>query len=176
VEVDGRPAGDAPLVGPLLVGPGHHALKASREGADPDTRELDAVSGQKLAITLAPRARVTTATLRVATKPPGSNLTVDGKFAGVAPWQGTLEPGGHEVRAERKGYEKARLELVLTAGQEREVTLELAPTPKGLPVYRRWTTWTPVALVLAVGVVGAGVGGWYATHPSPDDHLDFRAH
>jgi tetratricopeptide (TPR) repeat protein len=33
------------------------------------------------------------------------------------------------------------------------------------PVYKKWWLWTVVVGVAAAGV-GAGVGGWYATHPS----------
>lgn len=174
VEVDGVAAGRTPLDGPLLLSPGHHLIAAVREGEEPAKKELAVISGQRVEVTLAPQRRVTTATLSVHSKPPGAELFVDGRFAGREPWSGTLEPGGHEVRAQLAGHEMARAELVLTAGQSRDLLVELAPLPPPTKWYKRWYTWT-LAGVLVAGAVGAGVGGYIATHPGPDLAIDFRA-
>jgi len=167
LEVDGRLVGETPLAGPLLLAGGHHQLRASRDGYDPASQEIDVVSGERVEVALSPKlkARVaTTAQLSVASRPPGAELSVDGKAVGTVPWTGTLQPGGHELRATLKGYHVAKQEAVVIAGQDRAVTLDLVAIPPPPPWYKRWYTWTVVSLLVAGGV-GAGVGGYYATHP-----------
>jgi hypothetical protein len=168
VDIDGRSRFETPLTEPVLLGPGHHVVHATREGDEPADKEFEVVSGERVevALTLTPKPKVpTTARLSVATRPPGAELIVDGKLAGREPWAATLDPGGHEIRATLKGYEKSRTELVLAAGQERALTVELVPLSPPPKWYKRWYTWTAVAVV-AAGAVAAGVGGWYATHPT----------
>jgi hypothetical protein len=176
IEVDGAAAGKTPMDGPLLLGPGRHAIEARREGQDPDRKEIDVVSGQRLTVALSPTVRPTTAKLTVSSQPPGAALSIDGHFAGREPWAGTLDPGGHEVRAELAGFEKARMEVVLTAGQERAVTVELSKVTPSTKWYKRWWVWTLVGGVVAAGAVAGGVGGYIATHPGPDLAVDFHAH
>jgi hypothetical protein len=174
VEVDGRLVGETPMSGPLLLPSGHHVVRASREGYDSASREIDVVSGEKVEVALSPRLKakvVTTAKLSVSSRPGGAELSLDGK-AIANPWSGTIDPGGHEVRATLKGYEKTRTELVLSAGQERALTVELTPLPPPPRWYKRWYTWTIVA-VLVAGGVGAGVGGYFATRPTFDQTISF---
>jgi hypothetical protein len=167
VEVDGRTLGETPLAGPLLLAGGHHVVRASREGYETAVQELDVVSGEHVDIQLAPKLKqkvATTARLSVTTRPPGAELSVDGKLVGKEPWSGTLQPGGHELRASLKGFHVAKQEAVVIAGQDRAVLMELTPVPPPPPWYKRWYTWTVVSLLVAGGV-GAGVGGYFATHP-----------
>jgi hypothetical protein len=174
IEVDGRLMGETPMSGPLLLPSGHHVVRASRDGYDPALREIDVVSGEKVELQLSPKLKAkvpTTAKLSVMSRPAGAELSLDGKSI-ANPWSGTVDPGGHEVRATLKGYEKARTELVLSAGQERALTVELTPLPPPPPWYKRWYTWTIVAVVVAGGV-GAGVGGYFATRPTFDQTISF---
>jgi hypothetical protein len=175
VDVDGRTLGETPLSGPLLLPSGHHVIRASREGYDPAAKEIDVVSGEKVEVSLSPKLKpkvATTARLTIATKPAGGVISVDGTLAGAEPWSGTLTPGGHEIKVTLKGYEKSRSEVVLTAGQDRAVTVELMALPPPPKWYRRWYTWTAVVLVLAAAA-GAGVGGYVATHPPVDVGIRF---
>ena len=175
IEVDGRLMGTTPLDGPLLLAAGAHTLKATRAGCDAAERTIDVVSGEHVAVALQPRAIVvapTTATLTLATRPDGAELVVDGRAAGRAPWSGTLDPGGHDVRATLAGHHPTRQEVMLTAGQTRTLTLELVALPPPLRWYKRWYTWTAAAAVVVVAV-GAGVGGWFATRPHYDETITF---
>lgn len=175
IDVDGRAVGETPLSAPLLLPSGHHVVTATREGDEPARKELDVVSGEKVEVALEPRQRpkvATTARLSLTTRPAGAELAVDGKPVGPSPWNGTLQPGGHEIRASLRGYLDAKQETLLTAGQERALTVELMPIPPPPKWYRRWYTWTIVAVVVA-GAVGGGVGGYYATRPTYDQTLFF---
>jgi hypothetical protein len=173
IDVDSRAVGKTPLDGPLLLAAGPHTVGARRSGDEPAEKKIQVVSGERLEVVLElhPLAVVpTTARLTIATQPPGAELTIDGRFAGREPWSGTLGPGGHQVRAELKGYVNTHSEVVLSAGQERTLTLELQlvpPPQKRVPVYKRWWLWTIVGVV-AAGAVAAGVGGYFATRPQPD--------
>jgi hypothetical protein len=168
--------GVTPLDGPLLLPSGHHVLRAIREGHEPAQRQIDVISGEQMQVLLSPRPRpkaVTTAKLLVTSYPAGAQLIVDGKPVGSGPWSATLQPGGHEIRATLKGYEKTKQEVVLTAGQERSFVVELSPLPPPPKWYKRWYIWT-VPVVVLLGAAGAGVGGYIATHPQPDLRLDFK--
>lgn len=163
VEVDGRAAGDSPLERPLLLPPGHHVVRAVRAGDQPAERALEVVSGDRATIELDPRPiprAPTEARLTIAVNPAGATLSLDGKPIGPNPWSGLLGAGGHELVARAAGFEKVRREVVVTAGQDRAITVELPPIT---PVIRRWYTWT-IPILLVAAIVAAGVGGYYATH------------
>jgi hypothetical protein len=165
IEVDGRVAGETPMSEPLLLPSGRHTIRAVRDGDEPAVKEIEVVSGERVEVVLAPQPRSiapTTAHLSVRTKPAGAQLYIDGKLTQREPWTGDLPPGGHEVRGELAGYQKARMELVLTAGQERDLLLELTMLPPPKKWYKRPSTWIVVGVVVA-GAVVAGVAGYYAT-------------
>ncbi len=168
VDVDGRTMGDTPLSSALLLPSGHHVVTATREGYDPARKEIDVVSGEHVEVSLSPKLKVrvaTTARLTIVTKPNGGELTLDGKYLGREPWTGVLQPGGHEIRATLKGWHPTKQEALLTAGQERTVTVELAVIPPPPKWYKRWYTWTIVG-VLVAGAVATGVGVSIANQPS----------
>ncbi|MBI4510122.1 MAG: PEGA domain-containing protein [Deltaproteobacteria bacterium] len=173
VEVDGRDVGTTPLAHPILVGPGKHALKASRAGEVPAEKMIDVVSGARVEVELAPSPPekiVTTAKLTVSSKPPGARLSIDGQNVGIEPWSGELEAGGHEVVGHLEGYAKARQEVVMVSGQSRQLVLELVAIPPPVKPaarrwYQKWYVWTAVS----VAVVGGATLGYFVTRPEEID-------
>lgn len=164
LEVDGRFVAETPLGRPLLLAPGRHVLRALREDCDPAERAIELVSSQRVEVRRDPQPRQVAPTrgvLKLSTVPTGATLLLDGKSLGLAPWTGSVQPGGHELRVEQAGHVAARREVVITAGQERSLVIELQRVPPPKPIYKRWYLWTAIAVV-AAGVVAAGVGGWYA--------------
>jgi hypothetical protein len=163
IEVDGRDEGDTPLDRPLLLGSGKHTIVASRDGQLSDRKVIEVVSGAKISVRLEPSDKpktVTTAKVTIDSRPAGATLTIDGKDVGPAPWSGELEAGGHTVTASSRGHTKTTQEVVVVAGQERRVTIELIPLtpppPPGKPIYKKWYFWAGVGAV----VVGGAVGGY----------------
>lgn len=65
------------------------------------------------------------ALLRVESRPTGANVLVDGKLAGLTPFEQTWEPGGHRVTVEREGYEPARADAPLAEGAVHDIRVEL---------------------------------------------------
>ena len=168
IEVDGRVTGETPLADPLLLPSGKHTIRALRDGDEPAAKDIEVVSGEKIEVALAPQPRAivpTTARLSVSSRPAGAEIFIDGKTVGRKPWTGEVAPGGHEIRGVLAGYYDARLELALSAGQEREQVLELTALPPPKKWYRRGSTWVVVGLVVA-GAAAAGVAGYYATRES----------
>lgn len=124
--VDGEPAGTTPLSEPVLVGPGKHTFRAERDGGEVDEVSLELVSATQKTVKLEPKkASAKPGTLIVDSAPPGAVLTVDGTLAGVGPVTMPLAAGGHQVVAELDGYQLARTEVVITAGEERKLTVAL---------------------------------------------------
>jgi hypothetical protein len=165
IEVDSRVVGETPLSDPLLLPSGKHTVRAIREGDLPASKDIEVVSGEKIEVALAPQPKPavpTTAKLSLTSKPAGATLFLDGKSVGNKPWTGDVGPGGHEIRGELAGYQRARTELMLTAGQQRELVLEMMLLPPPKKWHQRTSTWVIAGLVVA-GAVAASVAGYYAT-------------
>jgi hypothetical protein len=65
------------------------------------------------------------ALLRVESRPTGANVLVDGKLAGLTPFEQTWDPGAHQVTVEREGYAPARAEAPLAQGAVHDIRVEL---------------------------------------------------
>jgi hypothetical protein len=81
------------------------------------------------------RALGSRALLRVESRPTGARVLVDGKLAGLTPFEQTWEPGAHNVSVEREGYESGRAEAPLASGAVHEVRVVLRaarPTQRAL--------------------------------------------
>lgn len=172
IEVDDRAEGVTPLAGPLLLGPGEHTIRATREGELPDQKSVRIVSGQRVEVVLAPKPPVvapTTARIVIATRPVGATLSLDGNELGKAPWSGSMVAGAYQLRAHVDGYIDHAQELLVVAGQDREVAIELKmlpPPPKPKPIYKQWWLWTGAA------VTAAAVTGYVIYASQPPDYDD----
>ncbi len=162
--VDGRAIGSTPLADALFLLPGTHTFKAVRQGAIPAEKQLEVLSGKSYDLALSPVAPRHVASLSVTTSPSDANLFLDGRPLGRAPWRGEIEPGGYALTAELEGYDPAREQLILGAGQTREISMELVqPTP----LYKKWWFWTALGVVAA----GAGASVYVATLPTVDQRI-----
>jgi hypothetical protein len=65
------------------------------------------------------------ALLKVASRPTGARVLVDGRLAGLTPFEQAWEPGAHRVAVEQDGYETARAEAPLAPGSVHDVRVEL---------------------------------------------------
>lgn len=174
IEIDDLLEGTTPFDGPLLVAPGKHTIRASRDGELPDEQKISVVSGERIEIVLAPRPPVvelTTARITIVTRPPGATIRIDDGPVLPTPWSGELDAGAYRLSAELDGYEIERTELAVVGGQDRTVPIDLSPLPPPpetpTPIYKRPLFWVAVG---AVVVVGAAVAvGVYLSQPEDTD-------
>jgi len=166
IELDDAYVGDSPLPGPLVIAVGPHRVRATRDGADPAQQEITIVRGQRLELTLSPRARPTTARVTIATRPAHASLRIDDVVVTRSPWTGDLAKGGHRVVAEAPGYHPATEEVTVEAGQTRSFTLDLSRLPEHTPIYRRKAFWITLAAVCVAGGI-AGIA--YSQRPEEPD-------
>ncbi len=65
--------------------------------------------------------------LTVLSKPEGATVEVDDQPAVVAPWTGELSPGRHHLSFSRAGYADAQRDVVLSASEPIDVSVQLEP-------------------------------------------------
>lgn len=160
VLLDGRTIGVTPLV--YGVAAGQHVVEVQADGYRPLRKELMITAGVPLSLeqplAIIPRS----AKVKIALQQPMAQLTIDGKPYGVVPIgsSGSVEvelpAGGHQVEVTAPGFETYRTELVVEAGNDRAVAVELVRPPRKRRVYEQWYFWTPIVLVIA-GSVAAGL-------------------
>lgn len=114
VYVDGRPVGHAPLV--LNVPAGMHQVQVHKQGYSPRTTQVKVVDALTTRAVLA-LERQDRGELRVAARPAGSHIYVDGRYVGAAPlYLRNLSPGSHRVVAVRDGYVRSVQSVQVVAG------------------------------------------------------------
>ncbi|MBA3393977.1 MAG: PEGA domain-containing protein [Deltaproteobacteria bacterium] len=168
VTVDGRSMGVSPFSRPLSIAAGIHKLEVTADGHEPQKRDLIVTAGVPLRIELALKAISTTGKVRITSSVPRATVLIDGKAVGMAPLELELEAGGHRLEVSAPDHHVRRDELVIAAGQTRqvEVTLDRVIVEKKR-WYKSWKVWTGVAVVVAGGTVGCGLAGCFDTQQGP---------
>jgi hypothetical protein len=160
MSIDGRQTA-APPGTPILLSAGHHVVEISAPGYEGARKELDVVAGQNQHIDVAMTEIPRKGTANIYSSVPGTKIRIDGQPSGIVPVSVNLSPGGHQLEAEAAGYQIHRSELVVAAGQSRQVylTLEIPPPPPSETggLYRKWWFWTAVGAVAVAGGTAAVV-------------------
>ena len=167
IVLDGRELGRAPTIGSYGVAAGMHTFEFAAEGYKPAKQELKVVAGQPLTVTVSLEKIPTTGKVRVTVRPPLAEVIIDDKPRGPGPVELELPLGGHTLAVQQAGYTSYQGELVVTAGQSRDVPIELSKpvVVKRGHWYEKWYFWVPVTAVVA-GAVATGVGVTMS-QPSP---------
>jgi hypothetical protein len=151
VRIDQTLVGRTPMLSKLDWNTGKVTVTVTLPEFHTFTRTLDLPPGGVALIEVQLNPLATTGLLRVKSSVPGASLTIDDLPKGTAPYEGFLALGTHRVDVRADGYDTAANSVVISSTEPRELTLELAPTPK---FYQRWYFWT---------AIGAVVGGSIAT-------------
>ena len=156
VTVDGRPM-TLTAQNTLELASGSHTVDVSADGYESQRREVTVAAGVPSTVEFRLKVIPRTGKVRVTSSQSGTRVFVDGTDRGLAPLELELAAGGHQLEARADGYETYRGELVLAAGQERNVDLEmrLPPADTGRPVYKRWWFWTGLGVAVAGGTATA---------------------
>jgi len=160
VFMDGRELGSAPFDGPVPAGP--HTFEARAAGYASVQQSAEVVYGEALAVSMTLAESKDQGKLRVVTKHPDAEIRMDGAIMGKGAWEGLLPAGGHQLEVSKPGYSTERIEVTLSAEQERTVAIDLSPQ-------RSWVFWT-VSLVAVVG--GATVAAVLLSKPSETTPVD----
>jgi hypothetical protein len=103
-----------------------------------------------------------TGVLAVTSTPPQAALRIDGAVVGTTPYRGlSMRAGSHVIVAEKPGFVAASRSIIVPAGGELAVRLDLAPSTA--PITRRWWFWAATAGALAI----AGTVIYFATSDDP---------
>ena len=146
LSLDGGPPVPSPLI--REVEPGKHRVSTSAGGFYPDERDLTAVAGELIPVSVSLRERPATLTV---TAPGDAELFVDGAFVsrggdGVAL---QLPSGTHRLSVAEKGHRVSFHLLDLGPGETAHVPVVLEPT---------WQRRTSRALFIGGGVaLGVGI-------------------
>jgi eukaryotic-like serine/threonine-protein kinase len=128
LEIDGRT--DPNWVTPYTLAglnPGQHTVVASKAGYSPESRTVDVVSASKTALAL--HLASLSATINVASDPPGAAIFLDGKDTlHVTPSNISLEKGTHTILVRKPGY----LDETNSASGQPGQTLHFSPTLRPL--------------------------------------------
>ena len=128
VQLDGQT--DPTWITPITltnIQPGDHSITVTRSGYSGDTRSVSIPSGGKASALL--HLSQMMATLAVKSDPPGANVYVDGKDAGLkTPGQVSVNKGQHTVLVRMSGYLDETMTGQFTLGQ----TVSYSPTLRAL--------------------------------------------
>ncbi|MFT3709419.1 MAG: PEGA domain-containing protein [Archangium sp.] len=128
IKVDGVEVGKTPLKEPLLLRPGKRTIVAIR-GDETATETPSLLTASKVTIKLEPKRAE--GKLVVESEPPGAIIAVDGNIIGEAPALANVGVGAHTIAADKDGYQQQTMEVTITEGQSRRVTIKLQAASEG---------------------------------------------
>ena len=150
VLVDDKQIAVTPVSKPMRVAAGHLAIDVFADGYFPLHREVDLKGQGALTLELALVSRDTSGLLTVRSHESATKITVDGKVLGLSPVEAGLVAGTHRVVAEKSGFDDGSTQVVVGAGDKKEVWLDPVARPA---LYAHWWFWTAVGVVIVGGVV-----------------------
>jgi hypothetical protein len=139
VIIDGRSVGTAPLP-TLSLAAGHHVIELSAEGYKPARREIELAAGAPAApLSIKLKGIPKTGRLQLSFLPSNATVKIDGKRL-EPPYDAELGVGGHAVEVTLPGYHPRTAEIVVAAGQTREMSMTLEKVK--LRIWTKWWFWT----------------------------------
>lgn len=158
VHVDGRMISTLPMRLPLALPPGKHTLKVIKPGHAPyiDTFTIKRGRDTVLDVDLI----AVSAVLTVRADPPGTQVIVDGRVMGVAPWTGDVEAGNRRVELRASGHSTWSRIVRAELGQVQTVDISLVAhaaggddADEGDPWYAEPWVWAGAGVVVTAAVV-----------------------
>lgn len=156
VSVDGRNT-PLPANHTVALAAGSHQVEVSAPGHTPERREFSIAAGTPTTLEFRLVAIPRTGKVRITSSQPNTRLSIDGQSRGFAPQEIELDAGGHQLEARADGFEPFRSELMLAAGQARniDVELQLPAVAEGRAIYQRWWFWTGLGTAVLGGTAAA---------------------
>jgi hypothetical protein len=149
VRLGDRVIGTTPLAKPVVVVAGEVQLEISAPGLASFTKVLKLPGDERVVVDATLEPLRTNATLHVTSRSTGAQVFVDGRPIGPTPATATVVPGLHALRVVRNGADPGSADIVLAAGEEKDVALDPIERPG---VASRWWFWAGIGTVVAGGV------------------------
>ena len=157
IVVDGHNRADYPLIDPLRVGAGSHAVRVFKEGFEPFEARVEVAGGQTIRVPAKLEPLRASGRLRVAEKG-GKKLevVVDGAVVGVTPWEGVLSIGDRVVLLRGdEDWGSPPVAAKVKSGETSTLTLEAARLESSLAV-----SVLPAGAAITIDAVTVGSGVW----------------
>lgn len=145
VLVAGREVGLTPLAAPIRINAGRVSFEVLADGYFPFQKQVDALGGRTTDVDVSLVSRVTNGVIAVRSRLSGTSITIDQDTVGLAPAEATLGAGTHAIIASHAGFDDARTQVVLRAGERRDVLLDPL---RRTPITARWWFWTAIGVVV----------------------------
>jgi hypothetical protein len=152
VLVRDRVVGVTPLAAPLDLNAGTATVEVDAEGYETYRRDVELAGGTQTLVEVQLVSRKVASFLRVGSTAASAMVSIDGKPIGNAPVEVVVAPGSHRVAVHRDGYDDTESQVVIVAGEHKELTLE---PQKSAPITAKWWFWTGVGVVVVGGAVTA---------------------
>lgn len=108
---------------------GIHALRVSKEGYRTATEQVE-VEGDETHPPLTIELVATAGFLSLESDPAEATVTIDGEEVGPSPVEDfVLEPGAHEIRVEKRGFQNWSMEVQAEAGESLSLVARLGKAP-----------------------------------------------
>ena len=140
--------GTTPIPSPLQLDSGPATVEVLAEGFFDWRRELELKGGATTVLVAQLGTKSTSGILRVSALTPGTRVRIDEAPASSAPAEAIVLAGVHRVVIHADGYDDRETNVVVGAGETKEVTLEPEKRPA---LTSRWWFWTGVGVVVVAG-------------------------
>ena len=138
----------------LRVTSGKQMLEVTREGYFPYTREITLTGGKVETVDALLASRTEKGVIKITSPAAGASVTVDGTSWGNVPAEAYVFPGQHKVILRRDGYDTTETNVVLAAGEKKDVNVAMAVHET---ITQKWWFWTGIGVVVVGGVVATVV-------------------
>ena len=154
ILVGGKDVGQTPMSSPLRVNAGKTVIEVIADGYFPFKKEVDLGGNATTKLDAQLASRDSFGFLVVKSTIASSSVSIDGKSIGLVPAEAALSAGTHPVVVSHEGYDDAATQVVLKAGERKELLLDPV---KGTPVTGKWWFWTIIGVVAIGGATAATV-------------------
>ncbi|HKU44341.1 MAG TPA: PEGA domain-containing protein [Polyangiales bacterium] len=151
VFIDDRPVGTTPLPGPLFLDLGKRRIRVSKAGFVDQVIAQEFAGGMQLTLLVTlPREETEGRVSIVAGE--GNTIRVDGQVVGQTQWRGSLAAGEHSLHVSAPGMLAYTKEIVVKAGEDRTLYVQLDEAKGGgVPAW----VWITGGVLLAGGAATA---------------------
>ena len=164
VFVDERPAGKTPLPAPLFVDLGNRRIRVSKPGFQDQVVTQEFAGGSQLTLLVTLPREENEGRISVLASP-GNAIRIDGQVVGDGQWRGSLPAGEHSLRVTAPDMLPYAKEIVVKAGEERTLYVQLdEASGGGIPAW----VWLGAGVLVAGG---AATGAYFLF--KPDDEPNY---